>query len=151
MNSRSIAKRAFERERDLARRLWKLGFAVIRGPASGAKAKRVLYPDLVAIKNKNIYIFEIKTREREEHIYIERYQVDKLREFARRSGGKPFIAIKVVREGEWRFVPIESLEITESGNYKVDKKFFREGLKIEDLYREASGDISLTEYLKNQR
>ncbi|HIC99009.1 MAG TPA: Holliday junction resolvase, partial [Pyrodictiaceae archaeon] len=38
--------RGFEAERDLARRLWQKGFAVIRAPASGAKTKHYVYPDL---------------------------------------------------------------------------------------------------------
>lgn len=144
-----IRRRAFQRERDLAQRLWRLGFAVIRGPASGAKTKRVLYPDLVAIKNRYVYIFEIKTKEREEHVYIEEHQINKLREFERRSGGRAFIAIKIVNKSDWRFVPLELLEKTERGRYKIDKKFFSEGLCIDDLYREASGDKPLTEYIKH--
>jgi len=143
-----IRRRAFQRERDLAQRLWRLGFAVVRGPASGAKAKRVIYPDLVAIKNRIIYIFEIKTKEKEDHIYIDEYQIIKLREFEKRSGGRAYIAIKVVDETDWRFVPIEALEKTGGGRYKIDKKFFREGLSLEDLYREASGDKPLTQYFK---
>ncbi|NAZ14282.1 MAG: Holliday junction resolvase [Desulfurococcales archaeon] len=144
-----IKRRAFQRERDLARKLWSLGFAVIRGPASGAKTKRVFYPDLVAIKNGKIYIFEIKTREKEENIYVEPFQIEKLKEFSRRSGGRSFVAIKIVKETEWRFIPIELLEKTEKGRYKIDKKYFREGgLTIEDIYRDASGDRPLTEYIR---
>jgi len=143
-----LRRRAFQRERDLAQKLWRLGFAVIRGPASGAKAKRVPYPDLVAIKNRYIYIFEIKTKEREDHVYVEEHQIIKLREFEKRSGGKAFVAIKIIDETDWRFVPLEALEKTIGGRYKVDKKFFREGLSLEDLYREASGDKPLTEFLR---
>lgn len=146
----AVRRRAFQRERDLARRLWALGFAVIRGPASGSKTKRLIYPDLVAIKNGRVYVFEVKTREEEGNIYIEPHQVEKLREFSRRSGGRSFIAVKIVRETEWRFIPIESLEKTESGRYKIDKRLIAEGYKIEDLYREASGDVPLTRYLSDR-
>lgn len=145
----SQTKKAFERERDLARKFWKLGFAVVRGPASGAKVKRLVYPDLIAIKNGKIYVFEIKTREKEENIYLEKYQVEKLKEFTRRSGGRAFIAVKIINKTDWIFIPLEMLEEIESGRYKIDRKIFSEGLKIEDLYREASGDKALTEYLKS--
>ncbi len=46
--------RGTEYERDLAYKLYQRGWAVIRAPASGAKAKRYLYPDLVAIKKGRI-------------------------------------------------------------------------------------------------
>ncbi|MEM1828904.1 MAG: Holliday junction resolvase, partial [Desulfurococcaceae archaeon] len=36
--------KGFSHERDLVRRLWEYGFAVMRAPASGSKAKRVRYP-----------------------------------------------------------------------------------------------------------
>jgi len=132
-------------------KLWDKDFAVMRAPASGSKAKRLLYPDVVAIKNGVIFAFEVKTtRSRKRDIYIPRHQVDKLVEFARRSGGTPFIAVKIIGEGEWFFIPISDLEETRSGGYKValsrlEKPSF---LKLDNLLTLALGVRPLSEYLK---
>jgi len=136
-----------QHERDLALRLWKLGFAVIRGPASGAKAKRILYPDLVAIRSGSVYIFEVKTRVREEPIYIEKSQVEKLVEFARRSGGKAFIAVKIVGSSGWKLVPIDMLRPTRGGNYRIDEDIFTKALTLKDIHAEVLGTRRLDEYI----
>lgn len=147
----SNRRRGFAHERDLAMKLWDKDFAVMRAPASGSKAKRLLYPDVVAIKNGVIFAFEVKTtRSRKRDIYIPRHQVDKLVEFARRSGGTPFIAVKIIGEGEWFFIPISDLEETRSGGYKValsrlEKPSF---LKLDNLLTLALGVRPLSEYLK---
>lgn len=143
MSSRS---RGFSHERDLVRRLWERGLAVIRAPASGSKAKRVPYPDVVAIYKGRVMVFEVKTTRKRKEIYIKRGQVEKLREFAERAGGKAFVAVKAVGTGEWLFAPVEALEQTPSGNYKVSL----EGgglLKMEQILAEAMGVKSLSEYL----
>ena len=137
-----------QHERDLALKLWRMGFAVIRGPASGAKAKRILYPDLVAIRSGKIYAFEIKTRIREKPIYIEREQIEKLLEFIRRSGGKAYIAVKIVGSSGWKLVPLEMLEKTRSGNYKLDNEAIAKAYTLKDIHAEALGTKSLNHYME---
>ncbi len=129
-------RRAFARERDLVRLLWKKGFACMRAPASGSKVKRTIYPDIVAIWRGKTLVFEVKTTEQKRTIYIPREQVEKIREFARRAGGQAFIAVKIVGQGEpWKFIPIENLEHTSSGNYKVSLGLLEKALTIRDLER----------------
>ncbi len=136
-----------QHERDLALKLWEMGFAVIRGPASGAKAKRILYPDLVAIRSGFIYIFEVKTRAKEDPIYIEKSQVEKLLEFAKRSGGKAFIAVKIVGSSGWKLVPVDVLKPTKGGNYKIDEEDLSKALSLKDIHAEVLGAKRLDEFV----
>ncbi|MEM0282497.1 MAG: Holliday junction resolvase, partial [Desulfurococcaceae archaeon] len=53
--------RGFSHERDLARKLWDHGLAVMRAPASGSKGKKLLYPDIVAIYKGKVIAVEVKT------------------------------------------------------------------------------------------
>jgi len=134
----------------LARKLWELGFAVIRAPASGSKAKYVKYPDVVAILNRNIYAFEVKTTHKERTIYVPRHQVEKLVEFTRRAGGEGFIAVKIIGEGTWRLIPLAKLVETSSGNYKIEAETLSKGLKLRDLLTLARGSTRIDDFLKQR-
>lgn len=138
--------KGFSRERELARLLWKKGFAVLRAPASGAKTRRLVYPDLIALKNRMIFIFEVKTKEKPGVIYIDKKQFMKLMEFIRRSGGHGYIAVKILDGRGWRFVPVSEVEETKGGNYKVSLKSIEEGLRINDLVKIADRTRSITEF-----
>ncbi len=144
-----VRTRSFQHERELARKLWKLGFAVVRGPASGAKAKNIVQPDLIAIKNRNIYIIEIKTSNKLRNIYVEDTQIEKITEFAKRSGGKPMIAVKIIGSGKWKFIDIEKL--VKTGNrYRIDKDAIINGLTIKDIYKDASSDQKLDKFITSK-
>lgn len=123
--------RGYRAERELVVQLWRRGFAVMRAPASGSRVRKAAYPDVVAIKNGRVAVFEVKSRSKEETIYLEREQVAKIVEFARRAGGKAYIAVRIPDRG-WIFVPVEKLEQTEAG-YKVRKEALLEGLSLEEL------------------
>ena len=140
-------RRAFARERDLVRLLWKKGFACMRAPASGSKTKKTIYPDVIAVWRGKVLVFEVKTSEKYKTIYIPRHQVEKIRVFAERAGGKAFIAVKIIGQGEpWKFIPIEQLEHTGSGNYKITVELLRRGLGVNDLMKYAGMLKSLNEY-----
>ena len=142
-----MRRRGFEHERDLVRRLWSEGFAVMRAPASGSKVKRTMYPDIVAIMNGRVFVFEVKTSYREKTIYIPRNQVEKIVEFARRANGKAFIAVKIIGSGTWRCIPIGELEETRGGNYRWRSELVRKGLKIRDLVEMVKSCKKIDEYL----
>jgi len=127
-----LKRRGFRNERILAQKLFKLGFAVIRGPASGAKVKKTIYPDIVAIYKKNILIFEVKSVSEPRSIKIRREQVEKISEFANRSGGKAFIAIRVKSARKWILVPVERLEKIESDVFRVSKIDILNGTDLEE-------------------
>lgn len=127
----AYAKRKASRaENELATILWNMGYAVIRGPSSGGGVRRRFQPDLVAIKNGVVLVFEVKTGSEGEPLYIESSQVVGVQEFARRAGGTAYIAVRF-KGGEWRFHPIETLEVTRKGNFKIEEP--RAGLRLRDL------------------
>lgn len=146
--TRKLRMRGFEAERDLARRLWQKGFAVIRAPASGAKAKHYVYPDLVAIWRGKILVFEVKRRTKLTTLYIDAKQVEKLREFCRRAGGEAFIAIKIVDEKKWYFVPLTELEQIETGKYRISAEKIRSALTLEELVKRYTME-ALDKYIQS--
>ncbi|WFO74527.1 Holliday junction resolvase [Desulfurococcaceae archaeon MEX13E-LK6-19] len=139
--------RGFSRERELVRTLWKHGFAVMRAPASGAKSRRVKYPDIVAMKNGHIFVIEVKTKDKPGHIYIEKHQIDKVREFSERAGGKGFIAVKIMDGRGWRFIPLEKLVETPGGNYKVPLEELDNALDLKGFIKLADSSRKITEWI----
>jgi len=144
-----IRRLGFQRERALVQSLWKLGFACVRGPASGSKTRRVIYPDIVAMKEGTILVIEVKTSDRRKPIYIERRQVERLKEFARRAGGIPLIGVSFADGTGWKFVRVEDLVKTRGGNYKVDDEVLAKSLSLRDLARIADKSHKLDEYLSS--
>jgi len=134
-------RRGFHYERELARMLYREGFAVIRAPASGSKAKRVFYPDIVALYKKNILVFEVKTRSEPSDIYIDKYKVERLRDFAERSGGEAYIAVKTTSTGEWRAVPLRDLWTTREGNYRVSKFILERSINLGELIKKVKSSV----------
>ena len=112
MNSRR--RRGFEAERELVRKLWKCGFAAIRGPASGSKIKKGVYPDVVALYRGRIFVFEVKSRSKLTTVYLDNEQVEKLRIFSERAGGIPLIALKIRALRVWKIIPLEHVVCRET-------------------------------------
>jgi len=118
----------------------------MRAPASGSKAKRLLYPDIVAIYRGKVLVFEVKTTSTLRDIYIPGHQVEKLLEFTRRACGEAYIAVKITGTGEWHFVSTSKLVKTPSGNYKLPKSALGEALKLPALVSSVKGVKDLLEY-----
>ena len=127
--------RGFEKERDLVRKLWKIGFACMRAPASGAKIKRAVQPDIVAVRNGYILVMEVKSRRKLETVYIDKKQIEKLKEWRDRAGptAMALAAIYAGREYGWRFIDVDKAEITPSGNYKFSAELIKRGLDLNQL------------------
>jgi Holliday junction resolvase len=125
-------------ELELARRLYKYGFAVIRSPASGRKAKRVPYPDIVAIKHRNILVISVKYRSTLGTIYVDGSELKKMVDFARRSDGIMLIAIKVRGLGGWRVIPLTATDILYSNieRLTITVDMIRCAKGLEDWLRE---------------
>jgi len=107
-------------ENELANLLWSLGYAVVRGPSSGAGVRHRYQPDLVAVKQRVVLVIEVKKGRVGVTLYIPRHQVDGITEFARRAGGHAYIAVRLPRAG-WRMHPVEDLEETRGGNMKIER------------------------------
>lgn len=142
-----IKGRGFAHERDLVLKFWKKGFAVVRAPASGSKVKRTVYPDVLAIRNGFVFVFEVKTTGRLRDVYLDSKQVAKVKEFSKRAGGLGFVAVKIVGTGEWRFVPIDKLQLTRGGRFKVCKLDVEKGLRLTDLVELTHKTRRLDEFL----
>jgi Holliday junction resolvase len=141
--------RGYRAERDLVIKLWKLGFAVLRAPASGAKIKRADYPDIVAIKKGKVAVFEVKARSKISTIYIEKEQIRKLETFAERAGGKAYIAVKIPHKN-WRFIPTSKLNKTKGGRYRLSRDDIERGGGLAEVLKDLGLTKTLEEYLRNQ-
>jgi Holliday junction resolvase len=106
-------------ELELARKLYKMGFAVIRAPASGRKARRVPYPDIVAIKHRNVLVISVKYRSTLGTIYVSQDELKKMVDFARRADGVIIVAVKVKELGDWRVVPLTNTSTSINSTDKV--------------------------------
>jgi len=129
----SIGSHGFSHERELARRLWMLGYAVMRAPASGKRTRFLKYPDLVAIKNSRVLVFEVKTTRSLNNIYIPSRQVEKLLEFAKRACGEAYIAVKIIGSGKWVLVKISDLVKVSESRFKVPAKIISNSSLLEDI------------------
>ena len=124
--------RGFRAERDLVRRLWRMGFAAIRGPASGARVRHSVYPDVVAIRNGLVLVFEVKYRRKPDTIYIPQRQVEKIVEFARRASGVPLIAVRIGELKEWKIIRVSELE-TYRDMYRITQLMLHQSPSLEDF------------------
>ncbi|NPA85447.1 MAG: Holliday junction resolvase [Crenarchaeota archaeon] len=97
-------------ERELAQRLFSMGWVVMRAPASGAAAKRYLYPDLVGLKLGRAVAIEVKTTKVERTIYLSRRQYEILKLWEERGGAEPWLAVKVLDGRGWRLYELARLE-----------------------------------------
>ncbi len=117
--TRSNTRRGIRAERDLVYRLWRQGFAVLRGPASGAKAKHIFYPDVVAMYHGRIFVFEVKMRTSPTSISLQLEKLRKLYDFASRAGGEAYLAIKITSNRQWLVVGLRDLGLElDSSNKK---------------------------------
>jgi Holliday junction resolvase len=139
--------RGYRAERELVHILWRLGFAVMRAPASGARIRKAEYPDVVAIMKGRVAVFEVKSRAKPSGLYIEPEQIKKLLDFAERAGGIPYIAVKIPHK-EWKFVKVVRKEDGEGKTYKVSKEDIEKAPGIGGVLADLGLIRTLTEYLK---
>jgi Holliday junction resolvase len=123
-------QRGFNAERELARLLWSKGFAVIRAPASGARARHLIYPDIVALYHGRVFAIEVKYH-RTDVVYVQASQVEKLLEFSSRAGATPLIAVKRPRRG-WYIVPLEAAKKTSNG-IRIDNEVLNKSYTLEEF------------------
>ncbi len=142
----SRRRRGFGAERELVRKLWRMGFAAIRAPASGAKVKKSVYPDVVAIYRGKVLVFEVKSRKKLCTIYIPHRQLVRLEEFARRAGGEAYIAIKLGDLKTWKVVALSSI-ICEGDRCRIPKDVIENSKDLSQLLAEVLG-CDLTKYMK---
>ncbi len=133
--------RGVDAERELANILWNKGFAVIRGPASGAGTRRRFQPDLVIIKSGKVAVIEVK-RTSELPVYIRPEQVLGLSEFAKRAGAQAFIAVRL-KGRKWLFFRLDEVKTTRRGGFKVEGK----GIDLNGFIVDVLGFKKLTDFM----
>ncbi|MCD6324088.1 MAG: Holliday junction resolvase [Desulfurococcales archaeon] len=126
-----------------------MGFAVMRAPASGAKIRKADYPDIVAIKEGKVAVFEVKARRTLGHIYLEAEQVKKLKTFAQRAGGIAYIAVKIPREG-WKLIKATELTETKGGRLKLSKEEITRAPDLKGLLTDLGLTQDLEKYLSSK-
>jgi len=113
-NAKAKAKGRYA-EYKLMLQLKKAGYFVLRAPASGSKAKRFTYIDVIAIKSGLILLFEVKRRQKRDTILFSKEQIDKLREAEEITGGHAYIAVYIDSDKKWYVFTIDQLE--DKGNH----------------------------------
>ncbi|BEP17559.1 Holliday junction resolvase Hjc [Pyrofollis japonicus] len=141
-------KRGFRAERELVQKLWSRGFAVIRGPASGSGARKIFYPDVVAIYKGNVYVFEVKYRSNKDHIiYLDKEKVRKLKDFAARANAQTLLAVRF-KGGKWYIIPLDSQSLEDVGTrYKVNIQKLK-AIELEEFIRNVVNN-RLDKYINN--
>ena len=121
-------KRAADYERVLVNRFWESGFAVMRAPSSSGTSKMPRPDVLAGSSEKNLLLaLEIKTS-RQNVFYVQKEQIEGLIEFARRIGGKPYLAVKFVgKRMDFLFLAVpESLTESKGDSYRISLNNLKE-------------------------
>jgi len=129
-------EKGFRAERELSIILWKNGFACIRGPASGSGGRIIFYPDLVAMRNGKVYVFEIKTSQKN-YAYVSKNKLLKLYDFVKRVKGLSNIEVRAIvavkkRFSGWVFVDLTALNLEDIKGDRInvlEKSFKKLSLK----------------------
>lgn len=90
-------------ERLLARKLSKLGFAVVRAPSSGS-GTRIERPDIIAGRRGLVLAIEVKTTSKKK-VYVREEGLKRLIRFSEKFGATPYVAVKFKGSGyDWFFI-----------------------------------------------
>lgn len=122
-------KKGIAAERELLHLLWDRGFGGCRVAGSGSAPHPSC--DLIVGDGKRRYAIECKTSHRK-NVYLNREQVENLKEFAGKIGAVPLIAMKFARE-QWRCIKPEKLEPTEKGLVVSIDRLKKIGKSIDQL------------------
>ena len=119
-------------ERELVNLLDRLGFAVLRAPASGSKT-RLDRPDILAGRKGLIIALEVKSTSKRV-LYVHGESVAQLKRFSERFGAKPFLAVKFkyTRKG-WLLLDAEEIELRGKSFRLSLEEALRKGLTPEAL------------------
>lgn len=136
-----MVNKGVARERALANWFWELGFAVVRGPASGGGVRRRFAPDLVVLRGGRIFVFEVKYRAGGE-VYVDCGKLRNLAEFAKRAGGEAYLLVKV-DSGPWKVTKIPECS-EDAGTVKAP---YDEGIPL-DVFVKSIVNEDLFSYLR---
>lgn len=119
-----MGSKGSDAERELFRKFWKNGYAVMRSPSSGSGRKHP-QPDLLISDGEEMFGIETKASGGDT-VYISKEEAEKLKEFCEKFGCKPLFGVRFDRQG-WTFHHPEDCATTEK-SYKVRRD--EAGLKL---------------------
>jgi Holliday junction resolvase len=128
LKTRSLYRRGYRYELELSAKLYALGYATLRAPASGKGGR----PDVVAVRKGRVLAFEVKVRSRPCDIYINKVEVERLKTWAERAGAEAYIAVRLLDPPEWRLVPLDRLQETQ-GYYRITRGDLWNGYNLQIL------------------
>lgn len=127
-----MGHRGFREERELVNRLERLGFAVLRAPASGARTK-LDRPDILAGRRGYCIAVEVKTT-KGKVLYVRAESLEQLVRFADRFGAEPYLAVKFKKSGyDWLLLKPEQVKRTGKGYRITVEEASRRGVPLEAL------------------
>lgn len=118
-------------ERELIHKFWGNDWASVRIAGSGS----MRYPsaDILATNKLRRLAIECKTS-KDPWKYIEKADIEQLREFAELFNAEPYLAFKFDRK-DWLFLTLDDLEETDK-NFMINiEKAERKGILFEELIR----------------
>jgi holliday junction resolvase Hjr len=118
-------------ERDLIHKFWAVGWAAIRVAGSGSMS----YPCPDVLAGNNIRKLAIESKASKDKLrYIEKTQINELKEFSAIFGAEPWIAIKFDKM-DWHFLTLEDIKETRN-NYVVTEEIVKnKGLLLEEVIK----------------
>ena len=119
----------------LARKLRKMGFFVVRAPASGRGKARRPFPDLVAIRSGKVFFIEVKERGDNRPIHVPKRLRDHFLSMAARAGAEFLLCVFYRSVGEFRCLELAACDY-ESKEYCVFRyrTFLEAGRRIEEVF-----------------
>jgi len=116
-------------ERELLHLFSSKGWAAVRVAGSGMIAETSA--DLIVGNSTKRFVIECKTCKNKKR-YLEKQQIEDLKEFAKKFGFPPIIAVKFNRQGWW-FIEPEKLEDTGKGLAISLEDIKKKGISFDEL------------------
>jgi len=127
----SSKSKGMDAERDLIHKFWARSWCAVRVAGSGAS--KYPSPDIIVGNRIRKIAIECKSINKNKK-YLDKEDVEQLKEFCDIFGAEPWFAIKFPKMN-WLFLSLEDIEKTENG-YVVDYKVAeRRGLLIDELIK----------------
>ncbi|USN45782.1 MAG: Holliday junction resolvase [Candidatus Woesearchaeota archaeon] len=116
-------------ERELIHLFWQAGWAAVRVAGSGSS--KYPSPDVLASNNLRKIALEVKAT-RDHAKYFTKKEIEELVLFSNTFGAECFVAIKFPK-GNWRFVSVEDLKITEKSYMISEEETELKGFLFEEV------------------
>jgi Holliday junction resolvase len=104
-------------EYKLMRILMEKGYYVVRGPASGRRATRIFYPDVLAVKKGSVLLVEVKHRGDARAVTISKRKYNMLKWASEVTGGRALVCVHYTTLGGFRCLDVDGYDRETPGGY----------------------------------